>query len=155
RRYPSAMELRADLLTIQAGRSVRRQWLLEKRFKLAMAALVGLLVLASAGAFVQQMLAKLNQARLQSEAKAATAPAEEAELGLKLLQLEQIINRPRTAGWFSNAWFTASNVARQFGLNTNLQGQAAASLAGLDAKTIFETNGIGGSSVVFSPDGKR
>jgi len=29
RRYPSTTELRADLLTIEAGRSVRRQWLLD------------------------------------------------------------------------------------------------------------------------------
>jgi WD40 repeat protein len=162
RRYASVTELRVDVLTIQAGRSVRRQWLLEKRFKQAVAALVVLAVLVGAGVFIQQMRlevanarAKVERARLESEAKAASARAEEAEHRRALLELEKVIRPPHEAGWSARAWQMASNGANRFGFDTNLQSQAAGSLAGLDATNIFLTGSIGGSSVAFSPDGKR
>jgi WD40 repeat protein len=136
RRYPSTTELRADLLLLQAGRSVRRQWLLQRRFKQT------LWTAAAAAALVAVFLI------------AQSFRLREAERGRTLLELEQAIRPPHTAGWSDKAWQIASNAAAKFGFDTNLQSQAAASLAGLDAKPIFQTNGIGGSSVAFSPDGK-
>ena len=112
-RYPSTTELRADLLTIQAGRSVRRQWLLEKRLKQAGWGLAVVVLLVGSVIFVQYL-------RLR-----------EAERGHALLELEQAIRPPHTAGWSDAAWKKASNAAVRFGFSTNLQSQAAASLAGL------------------------
>ncbi len=137
RRYPSTTELRADLLTLQAGRSVRRQWLLEKRFHQALWALAVVVVLVLSVLSIQFVQLRATQR------------------GLALLKLEQAIRPPHTAGWSATAWQMASNAAAKFGFDTNLQSQAAACLSGLDAKCLFQTNGLGGSSVAFSADGQR
>jgi WD40 repeat protein len=78
-----------------------------------------------------------------------------AERATLLLQLEKEIRPPHIENWSDRAWQMASDAAAKFGFDTNLQSQAAATLAGLDAKCLFETNGVGGSSVAFSADGKR
>jgi WD40 repeat protein len=136
RRYPSTTELRNDLLDVQHGRSVRQRWRREKRLRQAAWALAALAVLVASVLYLQSVRVRA------------------AEKGLALLELEKAIRPPHTAGWSTTAWQIAGNAAAKFGFDTNLQSQAAASLAGLDAHCLYQTNGIGGSSVAFSPDGR-
>ncbi len=137
RRYTSAVGMQADLAQLQAGKSLQRQRKLEKRFKQAAWAAMGVLVLGLAGLFLQQMQVKA--------AKRATA----------LLQLEKQLSPPHREGWSNLAWQKASQAAERFGFDSNLQSQAAASLAGLDAKLRFQSNNVGGSSIAFDLAGKQ
>jgi WD40 repeat protein len=143
RRYTSAAQMQADLALLQSGRSLHHQRMLEKRFKQAGLAFSVAVVLGLAGLFIQQ-------SRLQIVRERARA----AERQTALLNLGNEIRPPHTEGWSGRAWLIASNAAR-FAFDTNLQSQAAASLAGLDAKCLFQTKGIGGSSVAFDRDSKR
>lgn len=158
RRYASAAEMQADLAWLQSGKSLQRQRKREKRLKQAAWALAGAAVLVLSVLFVQQTrlrLATAHQAVLKARLDAEETQKKEAERGVALLQLEQAIRPPHTEGWSSNAWQKASDAAAKFGFDTILQSQAAASLAVLDAKCLFETNGVGGSSVAFDREGKR
>ncbi len=136
-RYATITQLRADLLTIQAGRSVRRQWLLQRRLKQTTSIAGGIVLLIALVLFIQSV-------RLR-----------EAERGRALLDLQQTIGWPHASGWSHQAWKKASNAAVRFNLDTNFQTEAAASLVGMDAVCQFQSNRIGGSSVAFSLDAKR
>jgi WD40 repeat protein len=135
-RYASAVEMQAELASVQNGESPHSRRLWKKRFKQAAWALAGVAVLVGAGLYLQSVQLRA------------------AQRSLAFLDLEKAIRPPHTAGWSTTAWEMASNAAVKFGFDTNLQSQAAASLAGLDAHCLFQTNGVGGSSVAFSPDGK-
>jgi WD40 repeat protein len=140
RRYAFAAEMQAELALLQGGKSLRHLRIQEKRLKQAVWVLAGITLIALVGLatlFIQRKLVKA------------------AQRSVLLLQLEKQIRPPHTDGWSERAWLMASNASLKFGFDTDLQSQAAASLAGLDAKLCFQTNGIGGSSVAFDPDGKR
>jgi WD40 repeat protein len=143
RRYASAAEMQAELALLQSGRSLQRQRLLEKRLRQAGWALVGIVLLGLAGLLIQQT-------RLRAERELVKAATRQS----LLLNLEKEIRSPHAEGWSDRAWIMASNAAR-FGFDTNLQSQAAASLAGLDARLVFQTDGIGGSSVALDHEGNR
>ena len=161
RRYATAAEMHAELAQLQDGKSLRRLRLQGKRLKQAGWALAGTVVIGLAGLFIQQTLlkaeraqARADQVKLEAQVERQLDRVRAAKRQTLVLKIENEIRPPHTEGWSDRAWLMASNAVR-FRIDTNLQSQAAASLAGLDAKRRYDTNGIGGSSVAFDPGGDR
>ncbi|MCI0623607.1 MAG: protein kinase [Acidobacteria bacterium] len=89
-RYASAAEVRADLLLLCSGKSLRRLRLVERRLKLALSCGITVAVLASAGLWLQQGRTATARARAKL--------AQEREQQQRRLRLIQQIQQQRLSG---------------------------------------------------------
>ncbi len=137
-RYASADELLADLVMLLAGKSVRQMHLLKRGRKWALAAAV-LALLAGAGAWAVQKLETRWVKRQTMIGKA-----------------EMLRKEERSAGWSSNALALLSN-AGQVRVDNDLRAEAAAPLAGLDARVIASLShtNSGATHIAFDALGRR
>ena len=139
KRYASANELSADLVMLQAGKSVRRLRVLERSWRWA-AVLAALALLTAAGAWLVQLETRSRERTRQREVLVQEA---------QMLRLSE-----RRTGWSRNALekLRAAGVIR---VSDDLRTQAAATMGGLDARFIKSFHNIGGSFLAFDPQCRR
>ena len=135
RRYASAEELIADLLFVQAGKSLRKLRWLERNRRWATVAVLVMLTIAVFGWFM---------ARMQRA----------GERGLFIQAAQSLRLGERQAGWSSNTMLLLNKAARTK-VDDDLRTQAAANLDGVDAHVItaFCTNGV--KFLAFDAQGRR
>jgi WD40 repeat protein len=143
-RYPSAEELIADLLLVQAGQSIRRLRWLEHHRRWAVAA-TALALLVIIGAWLVQIENRSRERTRQREVWLREA---------QMLRLGQ-----HRTGWSSNALQLISQ-AGELDANDDLRAQAAATLGGVDvfaAKSFGTTSNETRSptSLTFDHQGRR
>jgi serine/threonine protein kinase/WD40 repeat protein len=139
KRYASAEELIADLVMLQAGKSVRRLRLLERSWKWA-AVLVGLALLVAAGAWIAQAESRSRERARQRE--------------VWIREAQMLRQGDRQISWSSNALQRLAEAA-QVRLNDDLRTQAAATLNGLDAHAIKSFQNTSATFLTFDPQGRR
>jgi len=139
KRYASANELSADLVMLQAGKSVRRLRVLERSWRWA-AVLAALALLTAAGAWLVQLETRSRERTRQREVLVQEA---------QMLRLSE-----RRTGWSRNALekLRAAGVIR---VSDDLRTQAAATMGGLDARVIKSFHNIRGSFLAFDPQCRR
>ncbi len=136
RRYASAEALLADLVMVQAGKSVRRLRKLERGQRRALAALaVGTLV----------GLLALSGAWLFGRVRHREVLVREADM-LRLREPSQ--------GWSSNVLAKLQR-ARRIHLDDDIRARAAAAFAGLDAEVLTNLTDYGAEFLTFDPEGCR
>jgi WD40 repeat protein len=153
-RYASAQELADDLQRFLDNRPIRarRPTLAERLRKWVRrhpaAVLTGVVVL-----FVG-LVASVATTALVRVAQQKTEAAYQSERRQALiLQAQKIRLTSRMLGWSSEAWERVRAAAR-IEVDEDLKREAAATLGGLDARTVQEFE-HGASAVAFNPSGKR
>lgn len=136
KRHTSAEALLADLVMVQAGKSVRRLRRLElgKRWALATGAAavtIGLLAVTGAWLF-----------------------GRERQRGVLLQEAEMLRAGERQAGWSSNALQRLVRAGR-LGLDSALRDQAAATFEGLDARLSRRLPSVSATALAFDPHSSR
>jgi WD40 repeat protein len=150
KRYGSAGEMRADLLLLQSGRSLRGLRLAKRRTKQAMYFGIGAMVIAIIGTLIQQSRTAVAQA------KASLAQEREQEQRRQtLIQQVQATRLSAHEGrWLDYVWYGIAEAAK-IRKDADLQIQAAAALAGLDVSPIKRFTNFTASAVAFDAQGER
>jgi eukaryotic-like serine/threonine-protein kinase len=152
RRYPTAQAFAADLrrwLRYEPTHArpawlTRRFWLWARRNKGWAAALVAVffcLIFFGVGGMLLAAAAKQREQDQQREAL------------LQRLQLKRV--GQREAGWYEESKALVREAAKSRPGDSFLRDQAAADLAGFEARLFKKLNGFGASGVAFSDDGKH
>jgi serine/threonine protein kinase len=136
-RYQKAEELRADLLWLQSGRSLRQVRKNERYVAVAKKAAVGVLVLAVAAFFVnkQELAGAQMRARVEEQSRSV-----QRETNLQHALLPRLSQH--RSGWASNSLYFSGQAASPTDDPRNrslVQSQAAAALLGLDCVSSVET----------------
>ena len=139
KRYASAEELIADLLLLQAGKSVRRLRWLERNRRWAVAATVTALLIAL-GAWLVQVETRSRERTRQREVWVREA---------QMIRLGE-----HHTGWSSNALQLLAQ-AGHVRLDDDLRTQAAATMVGMDAHVIKSFEKTGATYLAFDPQGRR
>lgn len=143
KRYASAEELIADLLLLQAGKSVRRLRWLERNRRWAVAT-TAVALLVAIGVWLFQI-----ESRSRERERERTR---QREVWVQQAHFIRLIDR--TNGWSSEALGLLSQAAR-IKLDDDLRAQAAATLDGVDAQVpiAFATNLV--KFLAFDAQGRR
>jgi hypothetical protein len=153
-RYQRATEVAADLgrwlrsepTWARPARAPRRVWLWARRNQgWATAVLTGLCACIAVVMAVFLVLA--------SDVREKTAKANEAERQAVILKAIAVFGGPHSAGWSKEHWQFWGDAAR-VGVGKEVRDQAAASLAGLDARVLKSTH-LEASSVTLDARGER
>jgi WD40 repeat protein len=139
KRYASANELSADLVMLQAGKSVRRLRVLERSWRWA-AVLVALALLAAAGAWLVQLETRSRERTRQRE--------------VLVREAQMLRSGERQTGWSSNALQLLAK-AGQVRLDDDLRTQAAATMGGMDAHIVKSFQKTGATFLSFDPQGRQ
>ena len=139
KRYASAEELIADLLLLQAGKSVRRLRWLERNRRWAVAA-TSLALLVALGAWLVQVETRSRERTRQREVWVREA---------QMIRLGE-----HHTGWSSNALQRLAQ-AGHVRLDDDLRTQAAATMSGVDAHVIKSFEKTGATFLTFDPQGRR
>jgi eukaryotic-like serine/threonine-protein kinase len=169
RRYASALELAQDLQRSQDGRPItarpvgafERLWMWARRNPVhaALGTTIFLAIVASVvGVFLwRDARAKETAARTRLLATQAEERSQILRRQVSLEQTQVIRLTAHSAGWSDKAWSKVGEAAKipTSEVNGDLRDQAAALLAGLDARPIKQFTNFGASSVSFDQAGKR
>jgi WD40 repeat protein len=136
-RYASAEALLADLVMLQAGKSVRRLRWLERVWRWALWGMAAAVALAVLGWFGASLRVWQQAGRRETLAREAQA-----------LRFGE-----RQAGWSSNALYLLKQAGR-LGPDSGLRDQAAASLEGLDARLTRQLN-TSATALAFDAQGRQ
>jgi WD40 repeat protein len=90
----------------------------------------------------------------QARSAAAEAARRESQYQSLVLRLQQIRLLPHASGWSERAWDLVRQAAA-IRADAPLRDQAAATLAGIDARLVRDLKGVGTSSLAFDREGKR
>ena len=154
-RYPTARALGEDLncwlrdepTAARPAHAPRRAGLWARRNKgwaFAIAACVlGLAAFAVAAFRFEQARAETSEARLRAEERESL-----------LLKVEGLLRPGQNDGWLATAWDQERRIV-QFANDHRARNQAAATLAGLDARLLKHFDAFGVSDAAFDPAGKR
>ena len=150
KRYTTATAMRDDLILLQAGKSVRRNRLLEQRLKWAVIVAVITAILGVIGFYIQEFkasaaLEKVKQAELREQ-------TQRRQLLIQQLQMTRMT--PHRDGWSASVLDKVRQVASS-GINAQLRNQAVATLSGLDARLIKLFTNFSATSVAFDRDGQQ
>ncbi len=140
RRYQTAEEMRADLKLLSSKKSLVRLRKLERAYHRA------LLVLAAGAGIVVVLGLVTGFFFFRSSAAEQNRRRELREIQISRLQ-------PRLAGWFSDNWSRLDHAAK-LRKDQEVQEQASAMLAGLDARPVKVFKGTAAASAAFGPDGR-
>ena len=139
KRYASAEEFIAELLLLQAGKSVRRLRWLEQNRRWAVAAMAAALLLAL-GAWLMQVETRSRERTRQREVWVREA---------QMIRLGE-----HHTGWSSNALQLLTQAAH-VKLNDDLRTQAAATLGGVDARLLKCFEKTGATFLAFDSQGRQ
>jgi serine/threonine protein kinase/WD40 repeat protein len=168
-RYASAAVLADDLERFLAGRPIlgrpvtpwRRAWSWSRRNPRTAGALVaGSLILTAAvggilfGLLMSRDAAEARAGEAQAHREVAETARGESQYQSLVLQLQQIRLLPHENGWSERAWDLVRQAAA-IRADAGLRDQAAATLAGIDARLVRQLEGVGATSVAFDREGKR
>ncbi|MCI0541302.1 MAG: protein kinase [Verrucomicrobiales bacterium] len=150
KRYSSAEQMRSELELLKGGKSLKRLRLLERRVKLALVVVVGMISLAGAGYITQRM--RLAAAHVRAES--AEALTKESDRQLAIQRIQAIRLNPHYDGWSDEAWKSSANAA-SVRLNNQLLSHAVGCLVGLDAHISRKLTSFSAVSAVFDLSGKE
>ncbi|MCI0541587.1 MAG: hypothetical protein L0Z50_40835, partial [Verrucomicrobiales bacterium] len=149
-RYSTAKRMHDDLLLVRAGKSPKRVRMLEQRTKQA----IYFAMAAVAAATVWLPVQRWKTTAAQAKAKLAEEREQEQRRQVLIQQIQMTRLSAHENGWSDQVW-QATAEAAAIRKDANLQSQAAASLAGLDAHLSKRFTNYSTSSVAFDPQGKR
>ncbi len=153
-RYSSAKEMHEDLLLVRAGKSPKRLRILEQRTKRVIYSAIAVVAAVVAAATAWLLVQQWKTASAQAKAKLAEEREQEQRRQVLIQQIQMTRLSAHENGWSDQVW-QATAEAAAIRKDANLQSQAAASLAGLDARPIKRFTNYSASSVAFDPQGKR
>ncbi len=168
-RYSMAAALADDLERFLTGRPIlgrpvalwRRAWAWSRRNPGTAGALAtGFAVSGLAvggvvfGLLMSRAAAEARASEAQTQRTAAETAGRESEYQSLLVKLQQLRLLPRTEGWSDQAWELVRQAAA-VRTDAGLRDQAAAALAGVDARILRRFIGTGASSVAFDRKGER
>lgn len=136
-RYQSAADLKADLLLLQEGSSLR----LRRQLKVALVALAVLVVVLSVALLFQRTLVQAHERKLSLRLIRHLSDAQAQRQGV------------RSSGWFASNW-TSLGQAGKIRWTNEVADQVATAVAGVDVAVVAGFSNIGGSSLVFNSDGQ-
>lgn len=149
-RYQTAADLRADLLLVLTGRSLRRIRFLERNMKWAWAFGMAAVVVALATFLFQK-----SQTNHERERTALSEANEREQRRQVFLEKARSIGPSlRFAGWSERAMrnlIQASEIRK----DASVRDQVVASLSGLDAELVYAVSNFSACSVAFDLSGTR